>query len=153
MDLPRLLRDVANVANLSTPLGLFLAAGARARIRRRGHLVVADGARLPIHHVGALTVGSVVIVPNRTLDQAEAANPALLEHEDAHAWQYAYCLGLPFIPLYFASAAWSLLRSGDRASANHFEVQADLAKGGYPANPLIPVREGFRRILRGEFRL
>jgi len=75
-----------------------------------------------------------------------------MEHEDAHAWQYAYCLGLPFIPLYFMALAWSVLRTGDRASANHFERQADLAKGGYPTHPMLPVREGIRRLLRGEVR-
>lgn len=149
----RLLRDIANVVNLSTPLGLIIAAATRSRIRRRGGLIVADRARLPLHNAAAFTVGSVVILPHRDLEEAERRNPALLEHEDAHAWQYAYCLGLPFIPLYFAALAWSVLRTGDRASANHFERQADLAKGGYPAHPILPVREGIRRLMRGEVRL
>lgn len=149
----RLIRDLANVVNLSTPLGLIIAAATRSRLRRRGGLIVADRARLPLRNAAAFTVGSVVILPHRDLERAESGNPALLEHEDAHAWQYAYCLGLPFIPLYFAALAWSVLRTGDRASANHFERQADLAKGGYPAHPMLPVREGIRRLMRGEVRL
>ncbi|CAL8970642.1 hypothetical protein TESS_TESS_02213 [Tessaracoccus sp. O5.2] len=149
----RLLRDIANVVNLSTPLGLIIAAATRSRIRRRGGLIVADRARLPLRNAAAFTVGSVVILPHRELEEAERRNPSLMEHEDAHAWQYAYCLGLPFIPLYFMALAWSVLRTGDRASANHFERQADLAKGGYPAHPILPVREGIRRLMRGEVRL
>ena len=148
----RLLRDIANVVNLSTPLGLIIAAATRSRLRRRGGLIVADRARLPLRNAAAFTVGSVVILPHRELEEAERRNPSLMEHEDAHAWQYAYCLGLPFIPLYFMALAWSVLRTGDRASANHFERQADLAKGGYPAHPMLPVREGIRRLLRGEVR-
>ena len=146
MDLPRLLRNVANVANLSTPLGLVVAVAGRSRLRVIGHLVVADRARLPIHNAGAVTIGSVVLVPRRSVEELEAANPALLEHEDAHAWQYAYCLGLPFLPLYGLATAWSMVRTGDRASANHFEVQADLIKGGYRRNPTIPVGVGLRRL-------
>jgi len=149
----RLIRDLANVVNLSTPLGLIIAAATRSRIRRRGGLIVADRARLPLRNAAAFTVGSVVILPHRELEEAERRNPSLMEHEDAHAWQYAYCLGLPFIPLYFMALAWSVLRTGDRASANHFERQADLAKGGYPAHPILPVREGIRRLMRGEVRL
>jgi len=149
----RLIRDLANVVNLSTPLGLIIAAATRSRLRRRGGLIVADRARLPLRNAAAFTVGSVVILPHRELEEAERRNPSLMEHEDAHAWQYAYCLGLPFIPLYFMALAWSVLRTGDRASANHFERQADLAKGGYPAHPILPVREGIRRLMRGEVRL
>lgn len=153
MDVGRTLKDIGNVANLSTPLGLLLALAGRSRFRRRGSLVVAEDARLPVHNAGAFTVGSVVILPRRTLEQAEARHPDVMEHEDAHTWQYAYCLGLPFLPLYFMAAAWSLLRTGDRASANHFEIQADLAKGGYRINPAVPLRVGLRRLLRGEVRV
>ena len=56
----------------------------------------------------------------------------MLEHESEHTWQYAYCLGLPFLPLYLLATTWSLLRTRDRASANFFEKQAGLALGGYP---------------------
>ncbi len=77
----------------------------------------------------------------------EASTPTLMEHEDGHAWQYAYCLGLPFLPLYAMAVAWSMVRTGDRASANHFEVQADLLKGGYRRNPPMPLRLGLRRLI------
>ena len=127
----RLIRDLANVVNLSTPLGLIIAAATRSRIRRRGGLIVADRARLPLRNAAAFTVGSVVILPHRELEEAERRNPSLMEHEDAHAWQYAYCLGLPFLPLYGIATLWSMAQTKDRALRNVFEVQAGLDTGGY----------------------
>lgn len=124
-------RNVGNVFNLSTPLGLLLALAGRGRLRMRHGLIVADRAALPLVTASALTVGSVVLVPHRTLEEASAQIPGLLQHESEHAWQYAYCLGLPFLPLYLLATAWSWLRARDRASANFFEVQAGLALGGY----------------------
>lgn len=124
-------RNVGNVANLSTPLGLVAAVGLRAQLRRVDGLIVAENAALTGLPAMAITIGSVVLIPRRTLDEARQVIPGLLEHEDQHAHQWAYCLGLPFIPLYFLATAWSWLRSGDRSSANHFEVQAGLALGGY----------------------
>lgn len=146
-DLPRLLRNAANLANLSTPLGLVVALAGRSRLRLRDHLIVADRVRLPITNAGAMTIGSVVLVPRRSLEEVEASTPTLMEHEDGHAWQYAYCLGLPFLPLYGMAVAWSMVRTGDRASANHFEVQADLLKGGYRRNPTMPLKMGLRRLV------
>ena len=146
MNTPLALRNLANVANLSTPLGIALSIAGRGRLRLRAGLVVADNVRLPVTNAGAMTVGSVVLVFRQTLEQAEERTPNLLPHEDAHAWQWAYCLGLPFLPLYFAAAGWSILRKGDRASANHFERQAGLRAGGYPENAKRPVREGIRAL-------
>lgn len=148
MDTPRVLRDIANVVNLSTPLGMALGALTRGRFRRRGALVVVDRARVPLLRAGAVTIGSVVIIPTRTMEEAEARIPALMAHEDEHAWQWAYCLGLPFVPLYMAAMGWSMIRSGDRATANHFEVQAGLAAGGYREGRKVPVREGIRRLMK-----
>ena len=51
-DLPRLLRNAANLANLSTPLGLVVALAGRSRLRLRDHLIVADRVRLPITNAG-----------------------------------------------------------------------------------------------------
>ena len=66
-DLPRLLRNAANLVNLSTPLGLVVALAGRSRLRLRDHLIVADRVRLPITNAGAMTIGSVVLVPRRSL--------------------------------------------------------------------------------------
>ena len=60
------------------------------------------------------------------------ANPALLGHEERHCTQYAWCLGLPFLPLYFLAAGWSLARTGNPGSRNLFERHAGLQAGGYP---------------------
>ncbi|MBK7819900.1 MAG: hypothetical protein IPJ61_02185 [Tessaracoccus sp.] len=147
MDVSLILRNAGNVANLSTPLGIALSLAGRGRLRRRAGLIVADNVHLPVTTAGAMTVGSVVLVFRQSLEQAEERTPNLLPHEDAHAWQWAYCLGLPFLPLYFAAAGWSILRTGDRASANHFERQAGLRDGGYRERPRRTVREGINTLL------
>jgi hypothetical protein len=130
------LRVVLNVANVSTPVGLLLAASGRCRLRGGGDgLILAEGYRLPLPRRGAFTVGNVVLVPGGTLDQVQERAPEVLTHEDAHAWQYAACLGLPFFALYAIASGWSWLRTGDPASANIFERSAGLARGGYQEQP------------------
>src|SRR5919205_567707 len=96
-------RQLANVLNASTPLGLALAR--------------------------AFTVGNVVIF--RADADAALAGRVLLGHEERHSTQYAWCQGLPFLLFYFAAAAWSALRYGDPASGNPFERHAGLEAGGY----------------------
>lgn len=146
-------RNLANVANLSTPLGIVVGLAARGRFSRRGGLIIVERARLPFVSASAMTIGSVVLVPDRALDDVVARIPALLEHESEHAWQYAYCLGLPFIPLYALSTVWSLLRTGDRASANHFEVQAGLETGGYRPASRRPVGQTLGQLANGARKL
>jgi hypothetical protein len=125
------LRQLANVLNATTPLGLLLAGCARAPVRRgpRG-LLIATGYRWRLPFAGAFAVGNVVIFRDG-LSEA-LANPALLGHEERHCTQYAWCLGLPFLPLYFLAAGWSLARSGNPGSRNPFERHAGLQAGGYP---------------------
>ena len=60
------------------------------------------------------------------------ANTVLLGHEERHCTQYAWCLGLPFLPLYFLAAGWSLARTGNPGTRNFFERRAGLRAGGYP---------------------
>jgi hypothetical protein len=125
------LRQIANVLNGSTPLGLLLAASARTAVRRgpRG-LLIATGYRWRLPFAGAFTVGNVVLFrvgPERAL-----ADPVLLRHEERHSTQYAWCLGMPFLALYFLAAGWSVLRTGNPGSANVFERHAGLQAGGYP---------------------
>ena len=125
------LRQLANVLNATTPLGLLLAGCARAPVRRgpRG-LLIATGYRWRLPFAGAFAVGNVVIF---RAGPAEAlANPVLLGHEERHCTQYAWCLGLPFLPLYFLAAGWSLVRTGNPGTRNVFERHAGLQAGGYP---------------------
>jgi hypothetical protein len=126
-------RQLANLANGTTLLGLAVAAASGTVVSQgpRG-LVIASGYRWRIPYAGAFTLGNVVICRIRT--EELTANPALLGHEEKHCSQYAYCLGLPFLPLYFLAAGWSQLRTGNPASANLFERQAGLAAGGYVDN-------------------
>lgn len=141
-------RRVGNWANLSTELGLVVALAGRSRLRRgpRG-LILAENYRLPFPIAGAFTVGDVVISCGRGWDELEQRSPGTLAHEENHTWQWALCLGLPFLPLYTAAMGWSVLRTGDRAAANWFECDADLALGGYPDAPRRPLRQGVRALL------
>ena len=129
-------RRLGNLVNLSTPLGLAIAKAGRARLRPgpRG-LVLAEGYRLPFPVAGAFTVGNVLLTSGRWEDWARH-RPELLEHEEAHSWQWFAWAGLPFLPAYGACLAWSVLRSGDRAAHNAFERRAGLQRGGYtPVDP------------------
>ncbi|WP_091466526.1 hypothetical protein [Paenarthrobacter nitroguajacolicus] len=123
-------RQIANVLNLSTPLGLAVAAASRSTVSPgpRG-LLIAAGYNWKLPHAGAFTLGNVVLY--RAPHGVAGTNAALLGHEEQHSTQYAYCLGLPFLALYGVAAGWSMLRSGNPASRNFFERQAGLVAGGY----------------------
>lgn len=131
-----LLRWVGNVCNLSTPLGVIIArvGGTRLRLGPRG-LILAEGYRPRFPHAGAFTVGNVILVRGRLGE----CSRDLLDHEEAHTWQYLLT-GPLFLPLYAVATAWSWLRSGDRAAYNIFERHAGLARGGYRTDrPLRPL--------------
>ena len=63
----------------------------------------------------------------------------LLDHEARHSRQYALFLGLPYLPLYTLAMGWSVLRTGDRASANVFERGHRLRLGVHPYFPVVGV--------------
>lgn len=142
-------RNLANWCNLSTPLGLAVAALGRARVRRAPDgLWLAEGYRLPFPVAGAFTVGSVVLTAKPSWAELAERRPGLLDHERAHTWQYAYSMGLPYLAVYAGCMGWSWLRTGDRAAANFFEQAADLDLGGYERHATRPLREGVAQ-LRG----
>ena len=134
-----------NILNLSTVLGLLVALAGRAKLRRgpRG-LVFAEEYRFRFPNAGAFTVGAFIIT-RYTMDDLEAWHPGTLDHEDVHAWQYSYTLGLPYLPVYLLFCAWSWLRTGDWASRNPYERQAGLVRGGYTENPA--TWAGWRRLV------
>jgi hypothetical protein len=123
-------RQFANLANGTTLLGMALARAAGTALSKgpRG-LIIASGYTWRVPFAGAFVLGNVVIC--RISTEELTANQALLGHEEKHCSQYACCLGLPFLPLYFLAAGWSQLRTGNPASANFFERRAGLAAGGY----------------------
>lgn len=129
-----------NWVNLSTLSGLALARCTGCRVEPGQHgLIHALNYRERLPAASAFTVGNVVFFGKHIPDPHQ--HPRLLEHESIHATQYALCLGLPFIPLYFLAAGYSWLRTGDPASRNIFERLADLQAGGYterPARKLMP---------------
>ncbi|WP_405141644.1 hypothetical protein OG589_31495 [Sphaerisporangium sp. NBC_01403] len=125
-------RQVLNYVNLSTPLGLLIAVIGRAEVRRGEHgLLYAHGYRIPFPVAGAFTVGNVVL----TAQREGYLTGALLRHEARHATQYAFCVGLPLLPLYVLALLVSVAVCGHPASWNVFERLADLDEGGYPRHP------------------
>ncbi|WP_258142550.1 DUF4157 domain-containing protein [Arthrobacter sp. MYb227] len=134
MDGWKRLRALLNWVNLSTPSALIVAraTGCRVVAGPSGlHYALNYSPRLPL--AGAFTMGNVVFFRPRFRDPS--LHPHLVAHEETHCTQYALCLGLPFIGLYFAAAAYSLIRTGDPASANIFERFAGLRAGGYVQRP------------------
>ncbi len=128
------LRQIANAVNGSTLLGLVLAVAARAPVSSGPEgLLLAHGYRWRLPLARAFTVGNVVLF--RTGRAEALADQVLLGHEARHSTQYAWCLGVPFLPLYFIAAGWSLWRTGNPGTANVFERHAGLSAGGYPENP------------------
>jgi hypothetical protein len=138
---------VANALNGSTAAGLLLAALSRTPVEHGPDgLILGTHYRPKLPLAGAFTVGNVVFY---RADRAFIdSRPALLAHEARHASQYAWCLGLPFLPLYAACAAFSLWRTGDPGSRNFFERNAGLADGGYRELPTIPRMPALRNYLR-----
>lgn len=137
-------RRTANLLNLSTPLGHLVAriGGARRSPGPFG-LVLAEGYRFRFPVASAFTVGDVVITAH-TFDALVRWSPGLLAHEERHSRQYALALGLPYLALYPLAMAWSVLRTGDRASANVFERDAGLRAGGYLERPVRPLAVSLR---------
>jgi hypothetical protein len=135
------LRQVVNLINLSTPLGLLIARVAGTRLAHGPDgLLLAYGYRLALPSNSAFTVGNVVLL--RGGESVLEHRPTLLAHEARHASQYAVCVGPMMWPLYALAAGWSWVRTGDPASRNVFERRAGLADGGYRERPL---RRVFRR--------
>lgn len=132
-------RRVANVLNLSTPIGLAVARAGGAEISpgQRG-LIFATGYRFGFPTGGAFTIGNVVL-SRMSLDDL-LRYPRVLSHEERHVWQYVVFGGPLYWPLYCAAMGWSLLRAGDRASRNVFERSAGLADGGYVDRPTRAIR-------------
>lgn len=129
-------RQVVNLVNLSTLIGLLLAVvGARRPIVRAPHgLLVAGGYRLPLPDAPAFTMGNVILVRGATADLLQ--RDRLLRHEERHSTQYAYCLGPFMVVAYLVCAGASLAMCGDPASYNPFERLASLADGGYVKRPM-----------------
>jgi hypothetical protein len=142
------IRLVGNAVNLSTPLGLAVAAVGRCRLRAgpRG-LWLADGYRPPFPTAGAFTVGNVIITGRPDWAGYLEHAPTTLAHEERHTWQWL-ALGPAFLPAYTVTMGWSWLRTGDRAAANAFEQHAGLATGGYPVGvPRRSVASGVRALV------
>jgi hypothetical protein len=126
-------RQIANVVNLATPLGIAVALTGGGRLRRGPDgLILAERYRssFPGGGARAVTIGNVVLL-RMALDRA-LAEPRLLAHEGRHATQYALWLGpVGFLPAYLLACLWSWWHTGSFALRNAFEVRAGLVDGGY----------------------
>ena len=132
----RLLRAGLRVAldPVLTVPGYWLATGfglawggilSRGRLERTDDgLFVATGLPTWSYGRGGTTVGGVYLTTDNV-------TPASLEHEEVHRRQWQR-FGLMLLPLYYAS--------GRDPLKNHFEIDADLVKGGYVKAPRRPVR-------------
>lgn len=140
------IRRVGNLLNLSSLLGFAIARLGRAGLAQGPEgLTLAEGYRPRFPVAGAFTVGNVVITAS-SVARLSDHHPDVLRHGSAHAWQYFWCGGLPFLPLYALAAGWSWLRTGDPASRNLFERGAGLHRGGYREAPV--TNAGLRRLRR-----
>ncbi len=147
-------RRVANWVNLTTPLGLLIAGIGGADVGRadRG-MLLATGYGLDFPRSRAFTVGSVIVTKHEPAWFAD--QPRLFLHEERHATQWAWCLGLPFLPLYTLAMLWSQIKVADRAASNVFEQLAGLEDGGYVVPTKAEIAERKRsttlvkRFLRG----
>jgi hypothetical protein len=130
-------RLVANLVNGSTLAGVLVAVAGRARLARAADgLLIAERYRLPLPPAPAFTLGNVILTRLGRDDFGRAE--ALFAHEARHTTQFACCVGLVMLPLYFAAAGWSWVLTGDFAARNTFERRAGLADGGYADHPLRP---------------
>ncbi|MFK4039475.1 hypothetical protein ACI2LC_27080 [Nonomuraea wenchangensis] len=123
-------RRAANYVNLATPFGLLISvAGGATRRPGPDGLILACGYRYRFPVAGAFTVGNVVLTRRESLDER------LILHEGRHATQWAWCVGLPMLPLYLLAMLASVVVCGHQATYNVFERLADLEDGGYPRVP------------------
>lgn len=137
-------RAIANWVNLSTPAGLLVArVGPGLPRRARNGMWLVHGYHLPVPPAPAFTLGSVVFLraglPELGRDPVGSVPRRLLDHEERHVTQYAWCGGVLMPVAYVAAAGWSWLRTGDFASRNVFERRAGLADGGYRERPVRPL--------------
>jgi hypothetical protein len=138
-------RAAVNLVNGSTAAGVLVAVAGRARLRRAGDgLLVGAGYRLPVPVAPAFCLGNVLVT--RWEDEPFRANRRLFAHEARHATQYAWCGGLPMLPLYGVAALVSWALTGDFGARNVFERQAGLADGGYSPKALRPGCAAFTRL-------
>src|SRR6266567_1411881 len=128
-------RQVINLANGSTLVGLGVAALGGARVARSADgLFVGTGYRLPVPPAPAFCLGNVLL----TRLDGIAPGSALFRHEARHDTQYACCGGVVMVPLYLAAAAVSWALTGDFGARNVFERRAGLTGGGYTDKPRGP---------------
>ncbi|MBX3090921.1 MAG: hypothetical protein KF801_00250 [Cryobacterium sp.] len=89
----------------------------RGRIRRQNGVIVARKCPEWAFGRGGTTIGAVFLT-------RDALSEGVLAHEAVHRAQWKR-YGLAFIPLYIAA--------GQTGTANRFEIEAGLERGGYVA--------------------
>lgn len=148
----RRLRFVVNLLNLTTLVGIGIAALGRARVVRAKavrpgtvEVLIAESYRLGRPALTVFTVGGVVITRRPASWLLDDARSELLQHELRHTTQYAI-FGPVYWPLYAFAALWSYVSTGSMSAGNFFERWAGIASGGYASE--LPLRPWLAR-LRG----
>ncbi len=127
------LREALNWLNASTLTGLGIARTGRAEVARQSDGIWTATRYRGIGPARSFTVGNVLVTRHGA--ELLGGKPNLRAHEARHSTQWAV-FGPTFVPLYYLEVLISLLLTGDDASANAFEVMANLQDGGYPRRPL-----------------
>lgn len=150
MRIGALARTALTAANGTTLVGLLIAVGTGAKIRRGPDgVLIAENYRAPVPKQTCFTVGSVVLTRRTAEWLLHEQHVDLLAHETRHASQYAV-LGPLFWPAYWLACGYSYAMTGSYGVRNAFEKHAGLASGGYRELPLRPwaARIAARRGLR-----
>ncbi|HEU5107581.1 MAG TPA: hypothetical protein VFT95_03310 [Micromonosporaceae bacterium] len=134
--------------NLTTPLGVALAAASRSPLRRApGGVLVAEGYRWRVPRQTCFTVGGVIFTRKDVDWLLDVRRERLLAHETRHVDQYAV-LGPLFFPAYGLASGWSWFVTGAYGCRNAFERHAGLAAGGYRDLPVRPWLAALRNSAR-----
>lgn len=117
---------------LATRLGLRI-----ARLGGATAVPIEDGLQLATGYRGpnsrrTFTVGDVILTRHDEATLRAIRGGRLLRHEAVHADQWARSGPVGFLLGYAGASLSSLLRTRTAFAANRYEVEADLADGGYP---------------------
>jgi hypothetical protein len=131
-------RTTLTAINGTTLVGLLIAAGTGAKVRRApGGILIAEGYSAKLPKQTCFTVGSVILTRRTAEWLRHERHVGLLAHESRHAAQYAV-LGPLFWPAYWLACGYSYAMTGSYGVRNLFEKNAGLAAGGYDLD--VPLR-------------
>jgi hypothetical protein len=146
MGFTSVVRATLTAVNGTTLLGVLIAVGTGARLRRGpGGILIGEGYRARLPKQTCFTVGSVILTRRTAEWLLHEQHTDLLAHEARHAAQYAL-FGPLFWPAYWLACGYSYAMVGSYGVRNAFEKHAGLAAGGYHEE--LPLRPWAARLSR-----